>query len=261
MPTTTRVLLHSNGPALWPEHRPLAEVKELEATTPEPIWWCTYQGRPTPPSGQVFRREWWFADGRRFDAGDPWHVNACVARWLSWDTAFKDTATSAFTACSVGELWPDYRLALREVWRRKLQFPDLPEMIAAFARRYNGDSKLRGVIVEDKASGISALQTLNASAEDWLRGLLVAFPPSGDKETRANQAAVWCKNGSILLPLANEAAEWLVDFEDELFTFPSGAFKDQVDSFSQLAIYLEHLLSDGYRQRSRDSSDSSLRSE
>lgn len=248
MPITMTVPLHS-GRVLWPQYKPIEEVLALQNTTPPAIWECTYQGRPTPPGGSVFLRDWWRDTSARFDAGNDAVAAQYVARWISWDTALKDTESSAFTACIVGDLWADYRVVIREVWRDRLAFPNLPDTIAAFARKYNVDNKLRGIIIEDKASGTSAYQTLMATADDWIRPLLVAFQPMGDKETRAQQASVWCKNGSVLLPIANAAATWLIDFEDELFTFPSGTFKDQVDAFSQLIIYLEHILSEGYRAR------------
>lgn len=248
MPQTYRYLLHSNGPALWPEYKPLAEVLELESTTPAGIWAGTYQGNPTPPSGTVFERAWWGSD-RRFDAGDHRLVNLCVARWQSWDTALKDDEANAYSVCTVGELTPDYRLLLRQVYRERLQFPALPEEIARMARMYNVDGKLKNVIIEDKASGISAYQTLQAGAEDWLANILVAFQPSGDKETRAKQAAVWCRNGCVLLPHPSEHVPWLMDFEDELFSFPGSSFKDQVDSFGQLILWTENLLAAGLRAR------------
>lgn len=256
MPATYRVKLHSDFEvvegrpmaALWPAHKPLSEVLELRDTTPESIWFGTYQGQPTPPQGSVFLRVWW--DGKnRFDHGDSRLVNWVVGRWLSWDTGLKDEDDSAYSALSVGELWPDYRLAIREVWRERLQFPDLPDKILQFARYYNRDGKLRGVLIEDKASGTSAHQTLSNTAESWLKPLLVPFMPTADKETRAQQAAVWCKNGSVLLPHPGESCSWLIDFEDELFDFPGSVYKDQVDSLAQLILWTENLLAEGWRMR------------
>lgn len=249
MPTQTRYLLHANGPALWPEHKPLSEVLELQATTPAGVWSATYQGSPTAPEGTVFKREWF--RGNRFDASSPAISSQVVARWISFDTALKDKAGNAYTASAVGELLSDYRLILRHVWRDRLQFPDLPDTITALARRFNSDGRLRGVIIEDKASGTSAYQTLMATAEQWLRPLLIAFEPDGDKETRASQAGVWCANGSVLLPAPGEAVAWLIDFEDELFAFPGSEFMDQVDAFSQLILYVENLLAEGLRARSQ----------
>lgn len=246
MPIQTRYLLHSNGPALWPKHKPLREVLELQQTTPANIWQATYQGNPSAPEGTIFKREW-FRD--RYDAESIAIRSQIVARWVSWDTALKDEEDNAYTADVVGELLADYRLVIREAWRDRLQFPDLPDTIAATARRHNYDGKLRAVVIEDKASGTSAYQTLMASAEDWLKPLLVAFMPSGDKETRYNQAAVWCANGCVLLPAPSPAAPWLIDFEDELFSLPAAQFKDQGDAFAQLILYVENLLAEGLHAR------------
>jgi predicted phage terminase large subunit-like protein len=243
-----RFLIHQNGPALWPEHKTQEEVLRLKNETPENIWEGTYQGNPTPPAGTIFKRAWW-QNGQRFDAADIGLVNTCVGRWISWDTALKDTETNAYTAAVIGELWRDYRLAIRLVWRDRMQFPDLPQKIESLARTYNRDGKLRGIIIEDKASGISALQTLSSTAEAWIKPLLIAFMPQGDKPVRAQQAAVHCKNGSVLLPYPGNEVGWLMDFEDELFDFPGSAFKDQVDAFSQLVLYTENLLAAGYEAR------------
>lgn len=247
MPTQTRYLLHSNGPALWPEHKPLAEVLELQATTLPQVWRSTYQGSPTAPEGTVFKREWFRHN--RFDPASIQIASQVVARWISFDTAAKDKEDNAYTASTVGELLSDYRLIIRHAWRDRMQFPDLPETITAQARRFNNDGRLRGVIIEDKSTGTSAYQTLMSAAEDWLRPLLIAFQPDGDKETRASQAGVWCLNGSVLLPMPSELVPWLVDFEDELFTFPGSEFMDQVDAFSQLILYTENLLAEGWRAR------------
>lgn len=202
----------------------------------------------TDPHNKPFQRDWWRGINR-YDASDRGLVNQVIGRWISWDTAMKDKEHNAYTACTVGELLPDYRLVVREVWRDRLQFPSLPDTIRAVARDYNQDGKLKGILIEDKASGTSAYQTLMASAEEWIKPLLIPFMPSGDKEQRGNQAAVWCKRECVLLPYPGEVVSWLFDFERELFEFPESQFKDQVDSFGQLIIWLENLLADGWYAR------------
>ncbi len=253
MPVTHRVLLHRNGPALWPEHKPLDEILELRATTPEPIWNAVYQGAPTSPGGTIFKRAWWRNQNRfplmvdgKLHRSLGW---GCVARWISWDTALKDTNDAAYTADVVGELWPDYRLAIREVYRERLEFPELPQVMQHTTERYNLDGKLRGIIIEDKASGTSAYQTLMAAANADLRRILIPFQPTGDKDTRANQAAVWCKNDCVLLPEPSEDVPWLMDFEEEVFAIPNSVFRDQADAFAQLIIYTENLLAEGFHAR------------
>lgn len=243
--------LHKNGPALWPENKPLAEVLDLRDTTPAPIWGSTWQSSPTPPGGSCFHREWFTKN--RFDAGKRAHINTCIARYISWDTAEKTADTNAYTAAVIGELWPDYRLAIRFVWRDRLEFPDLSPAIERFGRLYNDDFKLRAILIEDKSSGVAAIQTLARSTDKRIASLIVRRPVTSgnDKTMRANQAATWCKNGSVLLPDPGPACPWLLDFEDEMFTFPGSIFKDQVDALSQLVIYLENILSAGWKARNK----------
>lgn len=202
----------------------------------------------TDPHNKPFQRDWWRGINR-YDASDRGLVNVCIARWISWDTALKDKEENAYHAYTVGELLPDYRLVIRRVWRDRFQFPYLPDAILSSGGEFNRDGKLRGIIIEDKASGTSAYQTLMASAEEWIKPLLIPFMPSGDKEQRGNQAAVWCKRDSVLLPYPSNEVPWLFDFERELFEFPETQFKDQADSFSQLIIYVENLLAEGWRAR------------
>lgn len=245
---THQLLLRSDGPALWPAHKPLEEVLELKNTTPELVWSGTYQGTPTPPGGYIFKRKWW-PHKRRYDLSDTAVKNLVYARYLSYDTAQKDKDDSDYTGCVVGELWPDYRLGLRYAYRERLEFPDLPARIEEDASRWNYDGKLAGILIEDKSSGTSALQTLRATSASWIRGLLIPFLPTTDKVTRGSQASVWCANGCVLLPIPDANAPWLPDFEDELFGFPQAAHDDRVDAFDQLILWLEHILASGRQAR------------
>jgi len=245
-----QVLLHRDGPALWPLHKPLPEVLEIRETTPELVWSGTYQGVPTPPGGYIFKRHWWMAE-RRYDIDDTGIRNLAYQRFLSWDTALKDDeeADLDFSAYTVAEIWPDYRLGVRRVHQERLEFPYLPDAIAARAMQWNYDEKLHGVLIEDKSSGTSALQTLAATSPTWLKQLLIPFVPTTDKISRAQQAAVWCRNGCVLLPRPTRELYWLMDFEEELFSFPQAAHDDRVDSFVQLVLYLEHILAAGRKAR------------
>lgn len=204
----------------------------------------------TDPRGKPFQREWW--RGRnRYPIDDVGYRNRSVARYLSFDTGEEDKETSAYTACTVAELLPTYELVVRRVWRDKILFPDLPDQIEGFAREYNQDGKLRGILIEDKSSGKQAIQTLSATAPDWIAELIVPYRPQGDKMERGKRAAVWCKRNRVWLPHPHEDAYWLNDFEHELFNFPETQHADQVDSLTQLVIFLEYYLAAGWHGNRR----------
>jgi predicted phage terminase large subunit-like protein len=227
------------GELLWPERFDADAIQSLknELMTELNIS-GQLQQRPAPISGHIYKKEWFAHRTLNTDI---------IARFISWDTAASVSDTSAFSSCTVGELMPDYRLYIREVYRDKLEFPQLQDMIEKMAHKYKYN--LKKIIIESKSSGISVLQTLKQSSEPWLSSLLIAFLPTVDKNTRAYNASVWCENGSVLLPPHDGSSPWLYDFEDELFTFPNSLFKDQVDSFNQLIIYLSNYLSTGYKAR------------
>lgn len=198
----------------------------------------------TDPALKPFKADWWRGANR-------WHVNeqASIARFISWDTALKDKEGSDYTAVIVAELLADYRLAVRKVYKAKLEFPALAAAIEAEADRFAADGKLRAVVIEDKGSGTSALQTLRQTAPGWLAGLLQEFLPTSDKVQRARQASVWCDRGCVLLPHPGDNVPWLHDFETQLYEFPDVLHDDDIDAFSQLILYTEHYLAAGWHAR------------
>jgi len=234
------------GELLWPQLFGPAEIAALKATMTEQGVAGQLQQRPAPAGGAIYKREWW--DGvNRYDAGDARYSRRAVGRWISIDTAFKTKRASDFSGFGVYDLSPEYRLLVREATRAKLEFPDLLAEIERLVARWNQDGKLQGIIIEDKASGISALQTLKAMAAPALAKLLIPFEPPGDKPSRGRQASAWCQRGMVWLPQPGDAAPWLYDFEGELFVFPAAAHDDMADTLSQIVLYLEHYLQAGWQ--------------
>lgn len=222
----------------------LAELADIERQQLEEGLWVT------DPTGRPFLHDWWRGKNRFHGERDRALLHGVVGRWHSWDTATKDGEQNAFTALVQGELTADYRLLITLAWQERLTVPFLAGAVREKAIAGNRDGKLEAVIIEDKSSGTGVVQTL-ALGDDWLAERLVAFKPNnyGDKVQRAQQAALWCKRGCVLLPEPVAAAPWLYELEKQLFTFPDVEFKDLVDAFSQLVIFLEHYLAAGWRAR------------
>lgn len=251
MPLHYEYKLHDSR-ALWPEHKSLDEVLALKSVTPERVWAGTWQGHPSPEGGLVFLREWWDVPGTRYgpDELQP-HPKGpqIVGRWLSVDTAYKEKAENDPTAILVFELLANYLGRVRWAHTEKLSFPRLPSTIRDFATRWNEDGLLRGVLIEDKGSGTSAIQTIQQGEDQWLRRLVIPFMPTTPKEVRAEQSALWCQNRCVQLPVPGDHAPWLIDVQAQILGFPTHTHDDLVDAFSMVVLYLEHLLSEGYRIR------------
>lgn len=202
-------------------------------------------------AGAVIWMREWCED--RFDVADEAMERSVIARYLSYDTANKDKTENAYTACAVTELLADYRMRLRHVWRDRLLMPNLvarvqgDEVITGDIARWNHDGKLANVIIEDRASGTGLYQTLYEAGTPDLRAKLVAFQPTGSKDERFEQAGIWVKNGSFILPKPSEHTRWLKPWEDEVFE--EDEFLDQRDATAQVILWSEHLLAEGHRAR------------
>lgn len=216
---------------------------------------------------QVFKPEWFDGEatrhyemrerindairGRnRYDASSTYLKNFVKYRWISYDTAFKDKDSNDATGKVVFEMLPDYSILVRFAEELRLTVPRVEAEIETDFVKWNYDNKLRGIIVEDKGSGIGILQTLR-QANPRIAPYLIAFDPKQDsKEFRARQASVWVKRDCVWLPEPSMAAPWLPDFEDALFSFPYSRRKDMVDAFTQFILYSEPRIARGWRHRS-----------
>lgn len=229
------------GAALWPERVSAEDIQKYRAFN-ERGYWALYQGMPQPEGGAIILRDWWADSSRRYSITEAAPRNLTVGRWQFWDTAEEAHESAAFTTCTTFDLLPDYSVNVREVYRARLMFPDLLEAIERQARRHNRDEKLADIVVEYASSGKGTYQTLKANAPEWLRDRIKRYRPRDSKVDRAKAASQYFKAGLVRLPLPDEACPWLHDLESELYSFPTGQFKDQVDSMTMGTLYLRNYL-------------------
>ena len=206
------------GDALWPEQYSLAYLESQRRLLGAAAFSGLYQQRPVLAEGAIFKPEWF-----RFYEGPLPRFQRIV---LSWDTAFKVGADNDYSACTVwGETESEYYLLF--VWRGKVEFPELKQMVEALARQW----KASAILVEDSASGQPLIQELlrNTKLE------IVPRKPKGDKVSRAHSITPIFESGAVLLP---SGGSWKELFMEELLSFPAGAHDDIVDSTTQALSYL-----------------------
>lgn len=238
------------GELLWPERINDKELLAMESDLGERGAAGQFQQRPAPAGGAIFLSKWWQGTTNRYDPADPTYYTKSIARWLFWDTALKDKEQNDTTALIVFELLPDYRIFVRHAWWNRLQFPQLSSTIEAEGERWMFDEKLRDIVIEDKASGISAIQTLEQGAPSPIADRIKSFNPGvASKAARMRQASLWCDRGCVLLPMPHEDVPWLLDFEDMLYKLPAAKIDDPGDAFSMGILYLENLLAAGWKAR------------
>ncbi len=109
---------------------------------------------------------------------------------------------------------------LLDVFRQRLNYPDLRRRVEELARRHAATT----VLIEDRASGTQLLQDLRGT----IYGLRAYAPPPGtDKVMRLHAQTAVFENGFVVLP---RVAPWLAAYIDELTSFPGSRYDDQVDS-------------------------------
>jgi predicted phage terminase large subunit-like protein len=172
-----------------------------------------YQQNPEPASGIIVKREWlrYYGPEEKPDKFDQ------IIQ--SWDTANKDTELANFSVCTTWGL-KNKRMYLLDVFRRKLEFPDLKRFVRELAKLHGA----RIVLVEDKASGTSLIQELRA---DHFSLVQAAPALDGDKIMRLRAQTAKIEGGFVLFP---KEAHWLNTYLLELITFPNSKNDDQVDS-------------------------------
>jgi predicted phage terminase large subunit-like protein len=183
-----------------------------------------YQQNPQPPSGIIVKREWlkFYRPQEKPERFDQ--------ILQSWDTANKDTELANFSVCTTWGI-KDRSLYLLDVFRRKMDFPELKRTIVELAKRHQA----KIVLIEDMASGTSLLQELRADNFPYARP---APRLEGDKVMRLHAQTAKIEGGSVLFP---HDAPWLDTYLRELLSFPNSKKDDQVDStVFALAWVTEH---------------------
>jgi len=146
---------------------------------------------------------------------------------LSFDTSIKVGAKNDPTVCSVwGEIENNYYLL--EIYREWLEYPDLKKHATELVKTWKADT----ILIEDKASGQSLIQDLKREIKEPI----IAIKVTKDKITRLASVSALIEAGRVFLPTE---AQWLADFEQEVYLFPNGEHDDQVDSMSQFLYWIK----------------------
>lgn len=197
---------------LFPEKYSLERYARIKAAVGSYEWDSKWQQNPTPLKGGIINLDWF----RRYTT-----LPRVAYKVHSWDTAQKTELTSAYSVCGSWHTAAG-RHYLVDVYREKLQYPDLKRTVISLAENDHPDE----VMIEDKASGIQLIQDLRQNT----RLPIIAVEPEADKLTRAFGQSALIESGLVFLP---ETASWLPDFESEIRAFPAGDFADQVDQMTQ----------------------------
>jgi predicted phage terminase large subunit-like protein len=211
----TKVHCRRVGEALSPEREPLSILENMKSQLGSDAFSAQYQQRPVPPGGAMIKRDWI----ERYQELPPQRERSLILQ--SWDTASKGGPENDFSVCTTWFISHDRRWYLIDVWRKRVDYPELKAAVRDLASQYFANR----VLVEDVGAGTALVQELLGEV-DGIRGVIAG----GNKITRMSIVSTQFASGLVYLP---ERASWLADFEAELFAFPWSRHDDQCDSVSQ----------------------------
>lgn len=203
------------GELLHPEREPLSVLDELKLGMGSAIFSAQYLQRPVPTQGNLVRWEWF----GRYSHPPEKQDNSKIVQ--SWDTASKAEDLNDYSVGITAMVTKDV-IHILDLYRAKLEYPDLKRQIIARKKRWGADI----LLIEDKGSGTSLIQDLRRE-----HVVAKAMKPEGDKVVRMSTCSAQIEAGAVLLP---QEASWLDEFRSEVLAFPRGAHDDQVDALSQL---------------------------
>jgi len=182
--------------------------------------------------GHMFKREWFKyydvidGDDPEYILGDEVVKHSELSIFGTMDTALSIKETADYSVIMAIGTTPNGKLLIMDVFRARLEAPDLLPKIESMINKYN----MSWLGVEDASFGLGIIQMARR------QGLPIRnLKADKSKTARAVPAAAGVENGSIWF-LKN--AKWLVEFERELTSFPSsGSHDDMVDALAYAARY------------------------
>ena len=183
-------------------------------------WMAQYQQRPVHEVGNMFHRDWW----KRYDPESLKQLGL-HASFTSIDSSFKSGVENDFSVMATWGVF-EGRAYLMDLWRGQVQYPELVRAARDVFAKHRVP-----LIIEDKASGQSLLQSL--SQPDGIHPAIpvIAQPieRNQSKVSRAERVTRYVEGKAVFIP---DNVPWVGDFIEEHASFPNGKHDDQVDTTS-----------------------------
>jgi predicted phage terminase large subunit-like protein len=114
---------------------------------------------------------------------------------------------------------------------RRVGYPDLRRKVIALGTEHGAKT----ILIEDARSGVALLQDLRSDSKKPIANP-TAVKPEGSKVERTVAQSAKIESGHVHLP---QDAPWLGTLLMELLVFPNAANDDQLNSVSQLLLWLQ----------------------
>lgn len=219
--------ISDDGEALWPDQYDLAALEQIKRALPPRDWSALYQQRPSPETGEYFRREWVHT------------VDHIPPRDTMLVYGASDYAVTSgggdYTVHVVVGLDPDGRMYLLDMWRHQASSDAWVEAFCDLVEKWRpvGWAEETGQI----KSGVGPFLVRRMIE----RGAFVArekFATRGDKAIRAQSI-----RGRMALSglYVKRDANFLSDLISEMMSFPVGIHDDQVDALGLVGQLIDRM--------------------
>ncbi len=221
----------------WEEKESLESLLKLKEKDPY-TFSAQYQQCPTPAGGAMIKIPW----VQQYSVLPEIHTVLYV-----FDTALKAAETNDFSVMSFWGL-AGINVYLLDLLRGKWEVPDLEPLAIEFleSHRPKGPKRprIRGAVIEDKASGTGLIQGLRRKTA--LRDIpIIAKQRSTDKVSRVNNVLSFIRAGQLWVPESAESAPWLTPYISELAAFSPAMTHQHDDQVDVTVDALEELLQSG----------------
>ena len=221
--------INTDGEALWPEQYDIEALERIKRALPPRDWSALYQQRPSPDTGDYFKREWI----RTADVLPP------VENMLIYGAS--DYAVTSkggdYTVHVVVGVDPDGRMWLLDLWRAQAGSDVWVEAFCDLVRKWNpvAWAEETGQI----KSGVGPF-LVKRMMEAQAYVVREQFPTRGDKSVRAQSIRGRMASAGLYV---QKDAEFITDLINEMMSFPVGVHDDQVDALGLVGQLMDRMFS------------------
>lgn len=215
------------GEALWPEQYPIEALEQIRRALPPRDWSALYQQKPSPETGDYFKREWL----HEYDVPPP--------REQMLIYGGSDYAVTAdggdYTVHVVVGLDPEGRMYLLDLWRGQSSSDVWVEAFCDLVLKWKpvGWAEETGQI----KSGVGPF-LVRRMMDRQAYVAKEAFATRGDKAIRAQSIRGRMALNGLYIP---KDAEWKSGLISEMMSFPVGVHDDQVDALGLVGQLIDKM--------------------
>lgn len=219
--------INDDGEALWPEQYDIEALERIKRALPPRDWSALYQQRPSPETGDYFKREW-------VHLADSLPDRASLTIVGGSDYAVTSDGGD-YTVHAVLGLDPEGKPWLLDLWRKQASSDVWVDAFCDLVKKWKpiGWAEETGQI----KSGVGPF-LLRKQLDTGAYVAREQFPTRGDKAIRSQSFRGLIATRGLYV---HKDAEWLSDLISEMMSFPVGVHDDQVDALGLIGQLIDRL--------------------